>query len=194
MKRFAVIAAVAAFGAFATPAAAAPVSGGRIEALVGWDRLTLSLEDEGFNEDLGGDGIVAGLGVGYDFPVGATTSFGVDLEASMTPSGQEFEEGGLTADIDFDRDLYAGARVTTALSDSMNLFFRAGYTNQRITITVADQFDIFSESGSIEGIRGGGGLQFALGTSAYVGAEYRYSNYEADVSRHQAVGSVGFRF
>jgi outer membrane immunogenic protein len=194
MKSFNLLLSAAALAAFAAPASAAPVSGARVEALVGWDRLSLSLEDEGFDEDLGGDGVVVGLGVGYDFPVGGTTSFGIDLEASLTPSGQEFQEGNLSADIDFERDLYAGARVTTALSERTNLFFRAGYTNQRINITVVDQFDIFSESGSIDGVRGGAGLQFALGDSAYVGAEYRYSNYEADVSRHQAVGSIGFRF
>jgi outer membrane immunogenic protein len=33
-----------------------------------------------------------------------------------------------------------------------------------------------------------------IGSSAYIGAEYRYSNYEADISRHQVAGTLGFRF
>jgi len=193
MKTISALAACAALAVSAS-AAAAPVSGARVEALIGVDRVSLDLGDVGFEDETSGEGLVFGLGVGYDFAVGPRTAIGIDLEASTTPTGQEFKEGDLVADISFTRDLYAGAQLTTSVSESVNLFFRAGYTNQRVRITATDEFDIFSGSDNLDGVRGGAGLQFALGASAYVGAEYRYSNYEADITRHQAVASLGFRF
>jgi outer membrane immunogenic protein len=193
-KTLLLAASAAAFTMLATPASAAPVSGARIEALVGYDSLSASLEDDGIDADLDQNGIVFGIGAGYDFPVGATTSVGIDLEATVSTANAEFSEGTDSADLDAGRDLYAGVRLTTAVSDSVNLFFGAGYTNQRISATVTNGFDIESDSANAEGVRGRAGLQFSLGTSAYATVEYRYSNYEADLSRHQAVGGIGFRF
>ena len=47
---------------------------------------------------------------------------------------------------------------------------------------------------NLDGVRVGAGLQYAIGGKSYVGGEYRYSNYEADVSRHQLALTVGTRF
>jgi outer membrane immunogenic protein len=33
-----------------------------------------------------------------------------------------------------------------------------------------------------------------LGTNSFAKAEYRYSNYEQGVERHQVMGGFGFRF
>ena len=41
---------------------------------------------------------------------------------------------------------------------------------------------------------GGIGAQFGLNRNLYLGGKYRYSNYEADFSRHQVVGTLGLRF
>ena len=151
-------ASAAALAAFAAPASAAPVSGGRIEAMVGWDRPQLSLDDEGIDEDLEDDGIVFGVGLGYDVAVSPGTAIGVDLEATLSNAGEEIIEGTDSADIDFGRDLYAGLRLTTAVSDSVNLYFGAGYTNQRITATITNGFDIASDSANADGVRGRAGL------------------------------------
>jgi outer membrane immunogenic protein len=37
-------------------------------------------------------------------------------------------------------------------------------------------------------------VEHALGSRAFVKAEYRYSNYEAGLSRNQVVGGIGLRF
>jgi outer membrane immunogenic protein len=187
-------ASAAALLAFAAPVAAAPVSGARIEAVVGYDNLTANLEEEGIDEDFDQNGAVFGVGVGYDFGISPTTAIGIDLEATLSTAGAEATEGTVSADLNAGRDLYAGVRLTTAVSDSVNLFFGAGYTNQRISATITDGFDIASESANAEGARGRLGLQFGFGGNAYGTVEYRYSNYEADLSRHQAVGGIGFRF
>jgi outer membrane immunogenic protein len=176
-------ASAAAFAAIATPAAAAAPAGGRIEAVVGYDSVNIDLGG-GFDAD--SSGVVYGVGVGYDFAVGKKVGLGVDLEA--TDSTSEFEAG--TDRIAAGRDLYAGVRLTTALSDKTNLYFKAGYTNARVKVETAG----LTDSANGDGIRGGAGLQFMVGKSMYVGGEYRYSNYEADFSRHQGVATLGFRF
>lgn len=178
----------------AAPASAAPVSGARIEAVVGYDNLSVSLEDEGIDADLDQNGIVFGIGAGYDFAMGATTSIGVDLEATVSTANADFADGTDSAELDAGRDLYAGVRLTTAVSDTVNLFFGAGYTNQRIRATITNGFDIASDSANAEGARGRAGVQIGFGSNAYATLEYRYSNCEADLSRHQAVGGIGFRF
>ena len=170
VKKFLSAVAVSAAALVATPAAAAP-TGGRVEAIVGYDILSAGGEDEA--------GVLYGVGAGYDFAVGTSVSLGLDVEATDA-----------TTDVDIvkaSRDLYVGGRLTTAISDKANLYFKAGYTNARFK---ADGFG----GENADGVRGGVGLQYNVGGKAYVGGEYRYSNYEADLSRHQLALTIGTRF
>ena len=183
----------AAFAAFATPASAAVTSGGRIEALVGWDRGSVDLTDFGATEDLNRNGIAFGVGVGYDFATGTDMSVGIDLEATEPTADFEFVDGTDSASIDVGRDLYVGGRITFAVSPNANMYVKAGYTNARITGEVTSGGVTERDSANGDGIRGGIGAQFMVGTNAYVGGEYRYSNYEGDFSRHQALLTLGFR-
>lgn len=180
--------------ALASPASAAVTTGGRIEAIIGWDNVSASLEDEGIDESFDVSGLVYGVGVGYDFAAGNGASIGIDLEASETTADFDLTEGGDSATISAGRDLYAGGRITAAVSDSVNLYFKAGYTNLRVSADTDIDGDIESESTNLDGVRGGIGLQVAISPNSYFGTEYRYSNYEADVSRHQAIVNLGFRF
>ena len=50
------------------------------------------------------------------------------------------------------------------------------------------------DSTTLDGYRVGAGAQFNLAGKAYVGGEYRFSDYEEDVSRHQVALTVGTRF
>jgi outer membrane immunogenic protein len=185
MKKIVTLCASAvALAAFATPAAAAAPAGGRIEAIVGYDHLSI---DAGGGVDVSASGVSFGLGAGYDFAVGKSVALGLDVEAADSTTDID---PTATDSISANRDLYAGARLTTALSDKVNLYFKAGYTNARFKATTGGVTD----SGHLDGIRGGAGLQFAIGKSAYIGGEYRYSNYESDVTRHQGVATLGFRF
>ena len=184
MKKIVTLCASAvAFAALATPAAAAAPNGGRIEAIVGYDSVSFDL---GAGNDSTG-GIVYGLGAGYDFGVGKKVSLGLDVEGAMSTTDIDFTA---TDRIFAGRDLYAGARLTAALSDKANLYFKAGYTNARIKVETGGTTD----GANAEGIRGGVGLQFLVGKSMYIGGEARYSNYEAGLERIQGVANVGFRF
>ncbi|NNM78760.1 porin family protein [Sphingomonas sp. ID1715] len=173
----------------ATSAQAAP-TGARVEGIVGWDKNKLSVA--GF--DLDKDGVVFGLGLGYDFGLGEAVSAGVDLEVSDSSAKLKVFDATGTASVSTGRDLYAGGRLTFAVSPKANLYVKAGYTNARITARVQTATLTDTSSGNADGIRGGAGVQFLLTDKLYLGGEYRYSNYEADYSRHQVVGTVGFRF
>ena len=180
----------AAFVALATPASAAVTSGGRVEAIVGWDHGSISTEDFGIPGSINSDGIVFGLGAGYDFAVSSGASLGIDIEASESTGDIDFNDVDNTQ-VSIGRDLYVGGRATFAVSPQANVYVKAGYTNARLSISDNTGFD---ESENGDGIRGGIGFQVGVGGNAYLGGEYRYSNYEADISRHQVVGTLGFRF
>jgi outer membrane immunogenic protein len=187
MKKFAVLTVSAlALVAAATPAAAAAPAGGRIEAVVGWDHVSLDLAQFGGTGDLSESGVVFGLGAGYDFAVSESASVGLDIEGTDATTKFEDPTGKITAGI----DLYAGGRITGAVADNVNVYVKAGYTAFRIKATAGG----VSDSGTADGLRAGLGLQVAVGGKAYVGAEYRYSNYEAGLTRHQAVATLGTRF
>lgn len=170
MKRF-VAAAVAAI-AFATPALAqdeATFTGFRVEGLIGYDVVsTPAISDQ--------DGLLYGIGIGYDFNAGPVV---LGVEADVTDSTTKI------AGIVSDRDLYVGARVGTVVGQSL-LYAKAGYTNARLESPVGNA--------NFDGVRLGAGVEYALGGNMFLKGEYRYSNYEADLSRHQVVGGFGIRF
>jgi outer membrane immunogenic protein len=177
----ATVAAAAVLGAtpaFAQDAPAAP-TGGRVEALIGYDRVKALGEHDG--------GVLFGIGAGYDFAVGNGVSLGADIEA--TESTQK-EGDADVAQVKAGRDLYAGGRVSFAVSPTANLYLKAGYTNARFK--ASDEDGTFAEN--FDGFRLGAGGQVAVSGKAYVGGEYRYSNYEAGLSRHQVALTVGTRF
>ena len=184
----------AAFAATATPAAAAATNGFRVEAVAGWDHGSLDLNDFGIDDELNSDGIVFGLGAGYDFAVGTGNSIGIDVEATESTGDVDIVDGTDSAEISIGRDLYVGGRFTFAAGSNANVYLKAGYTNARIRATVDDGTGVISDAANADGVRGGIGVQVGVGANAYVGGEYRYSNYESDFSRHQAVATLGFRF
>jgi outer membrane immunogenic protein len=169
---------LAATPAFAQDTGLAPV-GPRVEALVGYDKVKIDGEHDG--------GVLLGVGAGYDFAVGNGVSLGADLEA--TESTQKEGDADI-AQVKAGRDLYAGGRVSFAVAPNANLYVKGGYTNARFKAT--DGVDTFAEN--FDGFRLGAGGQYGIGGKAYVGGEYRYSNYEAGLARHQLALTVGTRF
>lgn len=173
----------------ATPAFAAAPTGVRVEALAGWDHVSIALDDFGVNDDITSDGIVFGIGAGYDFSIGSSASMGIDIEATESTADFEFDDGVDTVTLSVGRDLYVGGRISFAAGSNANVYVKAGYTNTRFRAEINGVGD----SANADGVRGGIGVQFNVGSNAYIGGEYRYSNYEADLSRHQAALIFGFR-
>lgn len=191
MNKFVALSAVAAAALAATPAAAQAPQGPRVEALVGYDALRVDIEDTGIpgSNDIRfkDEGVLYGLGVGYDFALSEAASLGVDLEATDSNT----KESNVAGTLKTGRDLYAGARVSFPLgADGSNVYLKGGYTNARFTA----EDSLVSDSENLKGYRVGAGAQFALRGRAYIGGEYRFSDYEQDVSRHQVALTLGTRF
>jgi outer membrane immunogenic protein len=182
-------------GTLATPAFAQDqrdLSGFRVEGLVGYDRP--SIQDES------ADGVAYGVGVGYDFQSGGAV-FGIEAEATDSSANERI--GGVVIPGDelrvrAGRDLYVGGRVGAVVGGGTLLYAKAGYTNARIRVdyddgTAATAAD-FTDRTNLDGVRAGAGAQFPIGSNAFLKTEYRYSNYQDGVDRHQVVGGFGFRF
>lgn len=171
MKRFAA-AAVAAL-VVATPALAqdsASFTGPRVEAVLGYDVVsTPGVSDP--------DGFLYGVGVGYDVQVKGVV---LGLEGEWTDSTTK------KYGVNSDRDLYVGGRIGVPISNVALLYGKVGYTNARL------ESDVYSKN--LDGIRLGAGMEYAIGGNMFLKGEYRYSNYEDDLSRHQVVGGFGIRF
>ncbi|RST31183.1 porin family protein [Sphingomonas ginkgonis] len=190
MNKFVALAAVAATTAIAAPAAAqggptGPV-GAHVEAVLGVDHVRLELDDLGLGGHVGDEGILYGLGAGFDFAATSRVSLGVDVEATDST----LKASDSTASIRASRDLYAGGRVSLAVASRTNLYLKAGYSNARFTGRDGN----LRASTTLDGLRLGGGVQGSLGGKAFVGLEYRYTNYQSDVTRHQGALLIGTRF
>ncbi|HEX8645016.1 MAG TPA: outer membrane beta-barrel protein [Allosphingosinicella sp.] len=185
----------AALSAFAAPAYAQP-AGIRVEAIAGFDSIRASRNRIPNLPDntTGSQGVVFGVAAGFDIPLGTSAGFGIDVEATESNNDLSVVAGTTTTEIRIGRDLYAGGRITVLASDSGNLYFKGGYTNLRINERATTGAVVVTDNGSVDGLRGGVGAQLNIGANAFFSAEYRYSNYEGDFTRHQGVAGIGFRF
>ena len=175
----------------ATPALAqdgASFAGPRVEGVVGWDRTQAN----------GGrdDGVMYGIGAGYDFQRGNTV-FGAEAELTDSDAKDCIGTATLTDPrlcAKAGRDLYVGGRAGIVVGGSTLLYAKAGYTNARYKASFDDGTGVLSDASNLDGVRVGAGAEYAVGPNSYVKAEYRYSNYEHGVERHQALAGFGFRF
>ena len=193
MTKYLASAAIAALALGASPAAAQTIgapTGARVEAVVGYDALRVDLEDFGIDEKLKDNDLLYGVGAGYDFAVSPGLSAGVDVEYTDSNNKRDFDDGEENVEISTGRDLYAGGRVTLPISNTANLYAKAGYT----TLKIDGEANGVSDSENLDGYRLGAGAQFGIAGRAYVGGEYRFSNYEQEVSRHQFAVTLGTRF
>jgi outer membrane immunogenic protein len=182
-------------GTLATPAFAQDqgnLSGFRVEGLVGYDRPSIADENA--------DGVLYGMGVGYDFQSGNAV-FGIEAEATDSTANERVAGFALPGDelrVRAGRDLYVGGRIGGIVGGRTLLYAKAGYTNARVRVDYEDgtagTINDFTDRSNLDGVRAGAGAQFAIGTNAYLKTEYRYSNYQDGVDRHQVVGGFGFRF
>jgi outer membrane immunogenic protein len=192
--RYVALAALAT-GMVAAPAFAqdAPPNGGfRIEAIGGYDRAHVDGEHA--------NGAVYGVGVGYDAQSGRAL-FGIEGEATSSTADRCVNGAVIAGDrtcAQLRRDLYVGGRVGAMVGPRTLVYAKAGYTNARSRVDYEDGTSgtalDFTDHRNLDGARVGAGVQFGVGRNSYVRTEYRYSNYEAGVDRHQVVGAFGFRF
>jgi outer membrane immunogenic protein len=197
MRKY-ILAAAFIAGTAATPALAqtatadAPFTGFRIEGIVGGDRP--QVQNVGHR-----DGIVYGVGLGYDMQMGSSV-VGIEAEATDSSADRCAHDVDVSGDrlcVGPKRDLYVGGRFGGAIGAGTLLYAKAGYSNARFGYDYNDGGNgsaDFGDGRNLNGVRVGGGIEHKLGANSFLKAEYRYSNYENNVERHQVVGGFGVRF
>ena len=188
MKKFLIAAAPLAI--LTVAAAPAKAEGFRAEIHTGWDHVS--------SDGQGESGIMYGIGLGYDFAVAEKLEVGIDLSADLS-STDECVAGAVVANdlacLDARRDLAAALRVGYKVTEQGTIYGLAGYSNARVRASYTTPAGVTtSDSANLDGFRLGVGYQHGFGERVYGKVEYRYSNYEADVSRHQVLFGVGVNF
>ncbi|MFK4792254.1 porin family protein [Sphingobium sp. ZW T5_29] len=166
---FAAAVAAAAVSAPAVAQDAAPFTGPRAGVTAGYDKLG------------GEDGFAYGVTTGFDLAVTPNITFGPEVSLSDTTVGD--------AGLELSRDLAASVRLGYVLNPQLLAFGKVGYANTRFEVSN-------SNAGfSVEGVRYGGGIEFALNGNTYISAEYQRTEYEDNFNgRDAGVVGVGFRF
>jgi outer membrane immunogenic protein len=157
----------------------------------------------GFDTDGYQNGALYGGRVGYDFKVDRRFLLGVDAEFSDVTTDQDFGFTGIPGLTAKDGpEYYLGARATFVLSSRLRLYGGGGYARTKEGFFFQSDPNpppfgtVAAGRDSFEGFRSSAGGQVLLGRRAFLGAEYRYSNYGGAFARdrEQVVGSIGVRF
>jgi outer membrane immunogenic protein len=168
MRSFIIASAALAVAAPAFAQSAAPFTGARIGATVGYDKTH------------GSDGVTYGGSFGYDY--GLTPRITLGAEATLEDSSTKF--GG----INVSRDAAISARLGYVLTPKILGFAKVGYDTTRFETNGAGHTNL-------EGVRFGGGLEYALTPKTYISAEYRRTEYENNFGgRDAGIAGFGFRF
>lgn len=166
-----ILLAAAAALAVAAPAFAqdaAPFTGARLGATLGYDKTH------------GRDGFTYGGAFGYDYAIQPKITIGA--EATLEDSTTKFQ--GLHAS----RDVAISARAGYVLNPKVLAFAKVGYDTTRVELNGGGHTNL-------EGVRYGGGLEYSVTPRTYVSAEYRRTEYEDNFGgRDAGIVGVGFRF
>ncbi|GAM05748.1 outer membrane protein [Novosphingobium sp. MBES04] len=193
MKKIALLAASAAL--FALPAAANAQAFVQVEG-------GLDVAQQGGDSEAG---FSYGVSAGYDYDLSNGMFIGVQGtygDSTARSCVHDIAEVGDRACLEARRDLAAVVRLGTQIGARNKLYVLGGYTNTRVGLTYkSDTLDQnlagFSDLGAhdtLNGFRVGAGYEYDVTSNLFIKAEYRYSNYGSDFSRHQGVLAVGTKF
>ncbi|NML11899.1 porin family protein [Sphingobium sp. AR-3-1] len=164
---FAALAAATVVSAPAFAQDAAPFTGPRAGVTLGYDKIG------------GEEGFSYGVNAGYDLALAPNIVGGVEVSLGDTTVND--------ADLDVSRDITASLRAGYVVTPRVLAFGKVGYTSTR--------FEIDGDGVGLEGVRYGGGLEFAATPNTYISAEYQRTEYEQNIGgRDAAVVGIGFRF
>ena len=183
-------ASVSAFS-FAQQASAQDFTGPRVEVTAGYD--TTNADDGIAATPNKLDGLRIGGAVGYDFAVGNTVRVGVEADAGFLTSGDNrYNAGASSYRITTGRDLGVSLRAGAKVGDKTFLYAKGGWANSQYRVrSTGPVADVRSNE---DGWRIGAGVEHMITDKIYAKAEYRYTDYGDDVSRHQVLAGVGYRF
>lgn len=185
MKKFAIAGAAAAL--FAIPAAANAQAW--VQAETGLDVLSLDGESD--------EGVSYGISAGYDIPLSGNMFVGIQGTVADSTTEECASDVAVVGDelcLKTGRDLSAVVRLGTNVGEKTKLYVLGGYTNARLRLTYDDGTDSVSDGENADGFRLGAGAQYTLSNNVFLKGEYRYSNYESDISRHNVLVGLGVEF
>lgn len=188
-----VLVSAAALAIFWTGSAhAEDFTGPRVETRIGWDHANPG------DREAARDGFSYGFAAGYDIAVAESFIVGVESGIDLFDNKRIWTSSTSSFESEAKRDIEVAARIGAKLSDNFLLYAKAGYSNARFeevltvggtTGTTRTEFTT-----NLDGIRVGAGLETKLEGGFFAKSEYRYTNYEQGISRHQVVAAVGYRF
>ncbi len=185
------LAATTAVPAFAQDATA-PATGFRVEGIVGADQQRI---DGGHH-----NGLMYGVGAGYDVQVRGPSGPIFGLEGEVDDSNGKLCSGSATAASprmcqNGKRDIYVGGRIAAPTLPNLLLYAKAGYVNGRFSRSTDNGTGVVNlGAANYDGWRIGGGAEYTIAPKMFVKAELRLSNYQDGFSRRQAVAGFGMRF
>lgn len=135
----------------------------------------LSVPGLGSFNGIGGEGMFASLGLGYDRQFHSNYVAGVFVDFDISGVSTELSGGGFTATVDQTRALNIGARLGYLTSPSTLWYGLIGWSRTKLELeaTGLGSFDL----GTYSGLMLGGGVESQLGRGWSVKAEYRYVDY-----------------
>ncbi|KKW90998.1 outer membrane protein [Sphingobium chungbukense] len=189
-------------------------TGPRVEAILGYDHTGAgsSVDNDNNRDDQSIDGLLYGVGAGYDVNLGSAV---VGVEGEFTDSTAKSNRRDFTDQFGFGRvkqgrDLYVGARAGILANPQTLVYVKGGYTNTKLGVLAGDTNQTTDTSFKLDGWRVGAGVERAINANSFAKLEYRYSKYSdahidfangatsdefgIDTDRHQVVASVGWRF
>ena len=137
------------------------------------------------------EGVLYGVSAGYEVPLGNNLFAAVEAGLSDSSTKECVRINGERDCIKSGRDISATLRLGTSLSETSKLYALGGYTNARVKATYAGET---YDAVNLDGFRLGAGYQHNFGQNLFGKIEYRYSNYEHGVERHQGVVAIGAQF
>jgi outer membrane immunogenic protein len=177
------VAAVAITAAMAIPASA---TGLRVEVHGGWDNLDSSVGND--------DGFLYGGGIGYDLNLSRNIFLGIEGNLAESTMKECLTVGSTTTCAKAGLDFSTGGRVGLNVGRASKLYALGGYTRSKTRTVTTTPAAVSKASDWSDGWRIGAGYQHALRSGLYVKSEYRYSNYERGIDRHNLIAGLGYQF
>jgi outer membrane immunogenic protein len=141
-------------------------------------------------------GVTYGLTLGYALARGHAL-IGVQLDLDATDNKTCQDDVLLVGDracVDARRDTVISLRGGAFVAPSTSIYATIGYANARFAARYEGAGIDTGDHETLDGVRLGAGMSTDIGRRLYGKLEYRYTNYEDGVTRHQGLLGVGVRF
>lgn len=169
--------------------AASPFDGAYVGAMTSYSKDDSAGKPAGIDADGWQFGGYTGYGQTFD-----GFYFGAEAELSGSTIDDTATIGTVTTKYKVNESYGLAARAGYLLSDTVLLYGRAGWQRTNFEATLGTGASRINIDDTLDGVRVGGGLEFALTDNVLARVEYNHTNYEQDVKDNQIRFGVAYRF